>query len=472
MRIFFAAGEAAPLVKVGGLGDVTSALTKELARHGHEVWLLIPRYRGLPRTDPIWRTRVRFAGTEVAVDVSGAGTHHGVGYLAVGYPSGLEWLGSGGYQDGGVLPYLLLSRAVAEFARHPDWPGDVLHCHDWQFAHAVAYLARSADPGAGCRTVLTIHNLAYQGRLPARLAADLRRAGYPEDTLLAQGISCADVVTTVSGRYREETLTPAHGNGLDPLLNGRGADYRGILNGLDYDEFNPATDPYLPFHYDVENLAGKAQDKAELQRISGLPGRPDVPVLGFVGRLVRQKGPELLLAAADRLAGRGVQLVVVGRGAEFEAAFEQARERCPDLAFHPDSSEQMARLLYAGSDLLLAPSAFEPCGLAPLIALRYGSVPVVHHIGGMAETVGDTRLGFSFADYAVDPFVQAITGALAHWRAGPAWRVRQAAGMRARFGWDDAIAGYLRAYHPAGRGDRGPDAADGVVPPRPASGVG
>ncbi len=443
LRVFFATSEAYPLVKVGGLGDVSYALPRSMARRGHRVLVFLPRYTGLPAGTRLGELTVRTGSVADVFEVAEQGEYGGVRYYTVGRPDGAAWDPPEGYVEKDLYSYVLFSRAVAQLAVHPDWRADVVHCNDWHVGHVPAYLRTLAAP---CRTLMTIHNLFYQGHFHNDEAVELGLADYGTGNLLAQGIAHADVVTTVSRRYRDETLTPAHGFGLQDLLRSRGEDYHGLLNGIDYGEFDPATDPHLVANYDVHDVTGKAANKAALQRTCGLPEDRGVPLFAFVGRLVRQKGVELLLDGIDEIATLDIQLVVVGRGALYERAFQRATRHYRNVAVRLDSGETAARLAYAGSDAFLAPSEFEPCGLAPLIGLRYGSVPVVRRVGGMAETVAETGLGFAFDGGSVADLMTAMRTLVSHHADPTTWARLRERGMLARFSWDDTAASYEQLY--------------------------
>ncbi|MEW2383586.1 glycogen synthase [Micromonospora sp. NPDC047707] len=446
LRVLFATSEVAPLVKVGGLGDVAQALPKALAARGHRVDLVLPGYAGLPAGRPVGTVPVAAGRVRARFHVTDLGDHDGVRYLTLGSDAHPDWERPEGYVERHLASFVLFSRAVAELATHPAHRPDAVHCNDWHVGHVPAELRRRP---AAPRSVLTIHNLAYQGLFPYDKATELGLTGYGTGNLLAQGIRYADAVTTVSPRYRDETLTPAHGSGLHHLLRSRGGDYHGILNGVDYHHFDPSTDRFLPARYDVDDLAGKAVNRAALQRASGLPVDPDVPLFAFVGRLVPQKGVEALLEGIDEIAALGIQLVVVGTGAGYERAFVRAARWHPGVAFHPDSREAAARLAYAGSDAFLAPSRYEPCGLAPLIALRYGSVPVVRRVGGMAETIGESGLGIAYDGDRPADLVAAVRAAVTRHADTAGWAALRDRGMRARFTWDDAARRYEALYRPA-----------------------
>lgn len=443
LRIFFATSEVAPLVKVGGLGDVAQALPRTLARRGHDVRLFLPGYVGLPAGRTVGHIPVAAGRTSAVFEIADLGDHEGVRYFTLRADQHRDWERPEGYVERHLASFVLFSRAVGKLAFRPGEQPDAVHCNDWHVGHIPAYLHTREDRP---RTVLTIHNLAYQGLFPHDKAVELDLTRYGTGNLLAQGIRHADAVTTVSGRYRDETLGPAHGSGLHGLLRARGGDYLGILNGVDYDEFNPAVDRHLPARYDVDDLAGKAVAKQALQERSNLPVDPDVPLVAFVARLVSQKGVESLLEGIDEIAALDLQLVVVGLGAEFEAAFHRVARYYPHIAFHPDSGESIARLAYAGSDAFLAPSRFEPCGLAPLIALRYGSVPIVRHVGGMVQTVAQTALGFHFDGDRPDDLISVLRTVLRRYADQAAWGELRDRGMRARFSWEEAAGHYERLY--------------------------
>ncbi len=272
----------------------------------------------------------------------------------------------------------------------------------------------------------------------------------PAGTLLERGIAFADQVNTVSPRYMQEILTPAQGSGMDELLRSRGDTARGILNGVDYEEFNPERDPWIDTRYDGSLPAGKRANKDVLQRISNLERAPDRPLFGIVARLVSQKGIGLLSTALDQIVARGAQVVVMGEGTpRYQRRLQAAARRLPgNVAYHQTSEEPLARQVYAGSDFFLAPSIFEPCGLTPLIALRYGTIPVVRRTGGLADTVKDyaedpvAGLGFVFVQRRVASLLAAVDTALAVYRRVPEWRRLQQRVMRADFSWREPAREY------------------------------
>lgn len=455
-RIMFASAEAYPFMKVGGLADVSSALPQRLAQLGVDVRLVIPAYPGL-NGDPLLTFDMDYGPVAQMVVVRSLPPLGGVEVLALDLPGWFERAVPYSYQDDDVMPFVLFSKAIAALAAQGPWRPDVIHCNDWhcgliaQEARQGPHQRELADTGI----VFTIHNIAYQGRVGA--ATDRLIGLPPAGTLLERGIAFADRVNTVSPHYMQEILTPAHGAGVDGLLRARVETVRGILNGVDYEEFNPCRDPWIETHYDNSFIAGKRANKVALQRISDLEPAPDRPLFGMVARLVAQKGIGLLSSALDQFVARGAQVVVMGEGAhryrrELKAAVRRFRG---SVAFHPTSRESLARQVYAGSDLFLAPSVFEPCGLTPLIALRYGTIPVVRRTGGLADTVKDyvedpaEGLGFVFVQRRVSSMLSAVDNGLAVYRRAPEWNRLQQRAMRADFSWRGPAREYVALYEEA-----------------------
>ena len=449
MKIVFAAAEAAPYAKVGGLADVSSSLPQALAALGHEVTLYVPLHGsmdrakfGIPKNGP-----KSGAAREVAYGGTRVRTHYpsierdGVRIVFVDNKSKLARPTVYGAPDDNKR-YAFFCRAVFEDVRGQR--PDVVHAHDWHAALVVPLVARSMKRVA---TVFTIHNLAYQGRTSADVLKliGLPRARLPiedpgECNPMARAIATADIVSTVSQRYAEEILTPEFGERLSKLLRSRRRRLVGIVNGIDTKAFDPSTDPHIAAHYSADDPSAKAKDKEALQREGKLAVDAGAPVFGVVGRLVEQKGVDLLTAAAPRLLASGGQLVVLGSGdPAYEAKWKDLAARSAGklwLTLGFDAG--LAQRIYAGSDLFLMPSRFEPCGLGQLISFRYGTLPVVHAVGGLAETVRDldadakTGNGFSFDRYAVTPFNDAIDRSM--------WRFRQA-------GWQALIQRVMREDH-------------------------
>ena len=456
LGVLFASAEMHPFAKAGGLADVSGALPKQLVAMGHEVRVVIPAYAGLGGEEVV-RLDLPFGRATEHVVVRRLAVHDGVEVLTVGAPGWFERATPYGYQDRDVLPFVLFSRAVCALAAHPLWRPDVIHTNDWHTG-LVAQDAREGphrDRLDGVGIVFTIHNIAYQG--PVGAAVDQLTGLPPAGSLLERGIAFADLVTTVSPTYREEVLTPAYGAGMDRLLRARGPDVHGIRNGVDYTDFSPETDPWLTSRYDGSFIEGKHLNKVALQEASGLAPATERPLLAMVARLVPQKGVGLLCRATDELVARGGQLVVVGTGdRRYCTALRAAAARHPGtVAFHEASDEGLARLVYAGSDLFLAPSTSEPCGLTPLISLRYGTIPVVRRTGGMADTIvdyardPDRGLGFTFRPRRVTGLLGAVDAALSVYRQVPRWHALQRRAMAADFSWREPAQEYAVLYRRA-----------------------
>lgn len=456
LRVLFAITEAYPFIKVGGLADVGASLPKALSRLGHDVRLLLPGYPCMEAGSDALLLEVPMGSAVERARIAQHGTHRSVNVYTVGNESYFDReMVYGGYEDDDVSPFVFFSKAAVAFAALSGWNPDIIHCNDWHLGLVPQYVRFGPHRAEldRTRTVFTIHNLAYQGHFGPETEALAGLEG-GEGSMLARGIAFADVVNTVSRNYLQEILTVEHGMGMDGLLRSRVGDLYGILNGVDYEEFDPGTDPYIAARYNGYFVEDKQRNKAALQHKSGLAVDPDVPLLGMVARLVDQKGVDLLCAGIDEIAALGAQVVVAGRGEEhYERALEEAAVRhTGTVAYNATAEEALARLVYAGSDLFLAPSTFEPCGLGPLIALRYGSVPVVRRTGGLAETIRDyTRhpgsgLGFTFGRRSPRHLVKAVKRALEVHRRKEEWRLLQRRGMAANFSWERAGREYERLY--------------------------
>ena len=465
MKIVFAAAEAAPYAKVGGLADVAGSLPQALAALGHEVTLYLPLHGtvdrakfGIPKTGKV--RLVPFGAQSVRTSFPSI-SRDGVRVVFVDNTRRLARDKVYGAPDDNMR-YAFFCRAVFEDLR--DARPDVVHAHDWHAALLVPLVARGLKTVA---TVFTIHNLAYQGRTSADV---LKAIGLPRARLasedpnecnpMARAIATADIVSTVSQRYAEEILTPEFGERLSDLLRSRRRRLAGIVNGIDTSAFDPATDPHIASRYDADDPTGKAKNKEALQREGKLAVDAKAPVYGVVGRLVEQKGIDLLTAAAPHLLTSGGQIVVLGTGdPAYEVKWKELAQRSAGkiwLTLGFDAA--LAQRVYAGSDLFLMPSRFEPCGLGQLISFRYGTIPVAHAVGGLAETVRDvdaspkTGNGFSFSRYAAEAFTGALDRSLKHFRAdGPAWRALVQRVMREDHSWGASATRYADLYRRAVR---------------------
>lgn len=477
MRALFVTSEVRPLAKTGGLADVSAALPMALAQVGVRVRLLAPGY-----PQAVAAAANKSVQAEIA-DFMGAGRTR---LISARMPdSGLPvWLmdcpslfsRSGGLycdEHGRDWPdnarrFAIFSHFAARLAAGDlmaDERVDVVHVNDWHAA--LVPLLLSVRGGLRPATVLTIHNLAFQGLFPGDLHAEL---GLPVDpvsaasiefygqiSFLKAGIRFADRITTVSPTYASEILTPRFGCGLEGLLNERAHDVSGILNGVDYGIWDPAADPFIASCFEAGDLAGKRACKLALQTDLGLDTKAERPLMAYVCRLTHQKMTDVVLDALPQILARPVDFAVLGEGdPEMERRFHAAATQYPGrLGVHIGYQEPVAHRFYAGADILLHPSRFEPCGLAPLYALRYGSLPVVRHVGGLADTVVDscdcsrrnsTANGFTFHGDKADDMLIGIDHALSAFRQPVTWRRMQRTAMNQHFGWAVSARRYLALY--------------------------
>ena len=475
LRVLVVAAEGVPYAKTGGLADVIGALPRALKRLGHDVRVVLPGYQSIDRE----RWHLHTAVEDVAVPMD-ATTEH-VRILAT--PEGAEvpvyFVDSEryfhreklyGYHDEGER-FILFSRAALELTRAIGWQPDVIHCHDWHTAIVPNWLKtlyRDDPHFAATASVYTIHNLAFQGIFGYRIleVAGVAQEGflYPElpelanvVDLMGRGILFADAVSTVSPRYAREILTPDYGERLDPLLRERKDRLYGILNGIDIAEFDPATDPLIASNYDAFSLDRRPPNKRALQDLSRLPVSADTPLIGIISRLTDQKGFDLLDQIALPLVAQGVQIVVSGTGDQhYHSMFQRLAARYPgQVAVHLTFNTEMSQRIYAGSDILLMPSRFEPCGVTQMLAMRYGSIPVVRATGGLADTVQDfdpaanSGNGFSFAPYDPFQFFAAVVRALEVYRFPTVWAELMQRAMCADYSWDASAEQYVALYRRA-----------------------
>ncbi len=467
--------EARPFAKTGGLADVCGALPRALAALGHRVTIVLPKYRsvvtggaaGTPADIPFGAHSypVRFVEQRVS---------DGVTAVLVDAPAlydrdGLYGDSRGEYGDN-AFRFAVLCRGALELARLRGARPSVIHAHDWQGALAPVY-ARTVlrdDPIiGGVRTVLTIHNLAFQGNFDP---SELTWIGLGRDLLtpellefwgrgsaLKGGVVFADKITTVSPTYATEILTPEYGFGFNGILARRAPDLVGILNGIDTEAWNPATDPYLPAHFDGESLDRKAVVKRALLASVDLPHDEAAmrrPVIGMVTRLTHQKGCDLVAGAADRLMGVDAAWVMLGSGDGWcEDLWRHLAARYPGrVAARIGFDEELAHLIEAGADMFLMPSWYEPCGLNQMYSQRYGTVPIVRATGGLNDTVvdvdesPDAATGFKFRDYTPDGVGWAVDRALGAFRNSQSWKAIQRNGMRRDFSWDVSAREYVKVY--------------------------
>ncbi|MEW6770708.1 MAG: glycogen synthase GlgA [Bacillota bacterium] len=480
LKVLFVSSEVVPFAKVGGLADVAGSLPKALAvgadEQGNDIRVVMPHYKEIEGPQYLLDFPVPLAGQlrtcilrESKIDAQYKGESKAVPvYFAANYHFF--------YRDGIYAfhdddqRFAFFCYAVLEMLPRLGWQPDVIHCNDWQTAPIPLLLKTqyAANPFyQKTATVFTIHNLQYQGHFP-RETLKLFGLGdeyfhpdrlefYGKVNFMKAGLLYADVINTVSRTYAQEIQTPALGERLDGVLRIRSRDLYGILNGINYHEFNPAADPRIHRNYSVDDLEGKKDNKFALQKEMGLPFK-DVPVLGIISRLVTQKGLDLIAEIADELMHLDIQLVVLGTGDPYyHKVFESLKNRYPRkigvyLGFNP----VLAQRIYAGADIFLMPSRFEPCGLGQLIAMRYGTIPVVRATGGLADTVTEfnpatlSGNGFVFTEYSGRELYAAIARALKLYRNNPeVWQRLVKNAMSLDFSWARSAVEYLQLYREA-----------------------
>ncbi len=483
MNILFVASEVAPFAKTGGLADVTGSLPKELKRMGHDVRIILPFYRtvaegGFAVSDVMQRVTVPLGGREetgllrqTSLDDIPVYLLEHEEYFQRDYLYGTP---AGDYPDN-PRRFAFFCRAVLALLKQGDFSPDLLHCHDWQTALIPILLKHELhrDPFyQGTAVLYTIHNLAYQGLFPLSSLEEMgldrahfsidRLEFYGKINLMKGAILAADLINTVSETYCREIQNHEQGCGLDGVLRTRAADLSGILNGLDYAEWDPAADRDICSRYSAANPAGRAVNKAELQRLLGLKESADTPLMGMVSRLSAQKGFDLVAKLIPGLAAKKIQLVILGGGEEKIARLLSvvAGPKARNISFNFEFDLSLARRIYAGCDMFLMPSHYEPCGLGQLIALRYGAVPVVRKTGGLADTVFDPRdsaepTGFSFSPYTSAAFGKTIERAITAWQDKTGWERIMRRGMAFDVSWRHSAFAYEELYRRAVEKKRG-----------------
>ena len=483
LRVLFATPELAPWAQSGGLGDVSTTLPPAVQRLGVDVRVLVPGYTALLVAHPgaqVLTQWSRPAGALAPARLLASQGAAGVPLLIIDCPEYYRREGTP-YGDAGGrdwpdnhLRFGLLSRVAALLASQASplpWRPHLLQCHDWPAGLAPAYL--HFEPGSRAVTIMTVHNLAFQGIYPAGtlgvlgiLAEAFHIDGvefHGKLSFLKAGLSYADSVTTVSPTYAREIQTYEHGCGLDGVLRGRGGRLTGILNGIDASAWNPASDPHLAARYDISRMEGKALDKLVLQRELGLRVHGETPLVAFVGRMTHQKGLDLLARIVPDIIAMPAQLVVLGRGESgLEREFMALASRFPEAcAAAIRFDEALAHRIEAGADILVMPSRFEPCGLNQMYSLRYGTPPVVRLTGGLVDTVFDatpenvaagTANGFTFSAADAAALCQALNRAIHAWHDKALWSALQRTGMSQDFSWDRSAASYLSLFRSLVRG--------------------
>ncbi len=467
MKVLFASSEAYPFAMSGGLADVAGALPKALRKRFIGCRVVLPLYSAVSDemrekmtficsiTVPVaWRRQ--YCGIfEAHID--------GVIYYLIDNQYYFKRDGLYGHYDDAER-FAFFSRAVLEMIPHIGFTPDIIHCNDWQTALIPTYLDsfyKYNDLYKDMKVVFTIHNIQYQGKYGYELTDDV--LGLPEDrrslleyddclNFMKGAIQCSDKVTTVSPTYSKEILDPYYSHGLDGILKEFTYKLTGIVNGIDVDVYNSETDPLIYKNYSFEKMTGKANNKAELQKELGLPEKKDTPVIGIVTRLVKHKGIDLVKAVFEDILKADVQFAILGSGDwEFESFFQEMAQKYPDkvglvVGFKP----QLAHRIYAGADIFLMPSQSEPCGLAQMVALRYGTIPIVRETGGLNDTISDSGdgegNGFTFKSYNAHDMLETVWRAIAGYSDKKGWKILRERAMKCDNSWGTSANAYIRLY--------------------------
>jgi starch synthase len=474
LKVLFASSEVEPFAKTGGLADVAGSLPKALKKLGADIRVVMPKYKGIPQK---FVQQMEYIGY-IYVDVGWR--HQYCGLLKTEYDGVTVYFidneyyfyrdGLYGYHDE-AEQFIFFSKALIEMLPRIDFKPDIIHCNDWQTGVVSLLLNahyKRHDFYKDVKTVFTIHNLKYQGIFPKEVLTDLMGIGweyftpdgiefYDHVNCLKAGLAYSDIINTVSKTYAEEIKYDFFGENLQGIIRKRSNDLYGIVNGIDVEVNNPATDKRLFVNYDVEHLEGKYENKRRLQESLGLPVRDDIPIIGIISRLVAQKGFDLIACVLDEILREDVQLVVLGTGEyQYENMFRCAAANYPTkVSANILYDGTLAQRIYAGSDMFLMPSLFEPCGLSQLFSLRYGTIPIVRETGGLNDTIqsynevtGEGN-GFSFTNYNAHDMLYTIRRAIHFYYNKDVWSKLIKRGMRQNFSWDKSASEYIELYHKA-----------------------
>ncbi len=467
MKVLFASSEAYPFAMSGGLADVAGALPKALRRRLIGCRVVLPLYGCISEE---MREKMTFI-TAITVPVAwrrqycGIFEAHidGVIYYLIDNQYYFKRDGLYGHYDDAER-FAFFSRAVLEMIPHIGFKPDIIHCNDWQTGMIPVYLNefyRENEAWSGIKTVFTIHNIQYQGKYGHELYSDV--LGLPEGreslveydgcvNLMKAAIQCSDKVTTVSPTYSNEILDPFYSHGLDFILKEFTYKLTGIVNGIDCEVYDPETDPLIYRNFSVENPEGKKADKADLQKELSLPERAEVPVIGMVTRLVKHKGIDLVKHVFEDMLKADIQFAVLGSGEwEFETFFYEMSQKYPDkVGLKLGFDQRLAHRIYAGADIFLMPSLSEPCGLAQMVALRYGTIPIVRKTGGLNDTISDSGdglgNGFTFQNYNAHDMLETVWRAVAGYNDSDGWATLRRRAMECDNSWGASAGAYIKLY--------------------------
>jgi len=476
LKILFVSSEVFPLIKTGGLADVSSGLPLALNKLGHDVRLIMPAYKSAVDKVKELGLSLRKIDTAIAPLLETNLPNSSVPIWLIDIPELYYRLGGPyGADTGGDWPdnddrFNKLCDVAIDIALNNaalNWTPDIVHCNDWQTGLIPAKLSLLENRPA---TIFTIHNLAYFGLFPQQT---FEKLNLPEDwwewdklefhdqlSFIKGGLVFADYINAVSPSYANEILTKEFAYGLEGLLNHRGSHLTGILNGIDYDEWNPECDPFLKKKYTITNIDAKSENKRQLQKEFSLPINNDAMLIGMIGRMVEQKGFDLVIQALPDMMKQNIQLVILGSGeSQLENALLESAAHYPtQFSVRIGYNESMSHMIEGGADCFLMPSRFEPCGLNQFYSLRYGTLPIVHNTGGLADSVVDcnvgsmadnTATGFKFYHFGYKDLLQAFYNALKTYQNPPQWQQLVANAMKQDFSWSISAHNYVNLYHKA-----------------------
>jgi len=461
MKILLAASEVVPFAKTGGLADVAGALPLALEELGEEVIIAMPKYKAISED------KFRIQKSKEGVPFSVIGKNIKVYFIESDKyfnRDGLYQDKTGDHKDN-LERFSFFSEGVLNLLKRINFTPDIIHVHDWQSALIPVYLKTVYKNDAffkSVKTVLTIHNLGYQGLFPKeefpKLGLDWSLFNieglefFGKINILKGGLEFCDIINTVSPTYSREIQTKEFGFGLEGVLNKRKECVFGILNGLDYSIWDPATDKFIVKNFSINSIDGKSKDKEDLQKLCKFPLKPDVPLFGIVSRLAEQKGFDILSDGIDSICKMDLQLVILGTGdLKYHLILENMVKKYPKvISLHLKFDDQLAHKIYAGSDIFLMPSKYEPCGLGQLISLRYGTIPLVFKTGGLADTV-DKNNGFVFARYAKEDLIKTIKASVAAYKNKQGWLSLMNTAFECDFSWEESARKYVQLYTSAAR---------------------
>lgn len=471
MKILIASSEAVPFSKTGGLADVTGALLKEYKKSKQDARLIVPLYKKTRENFKLQDTGKKITVPVGNKNVSGSIFSNGDSTLFIDCKEFFDrdelYSSSKGDYPDNAARFSFFSRGILETCKALNFMPDIIHCNDWQTGLVPIYLkyAFKGDKSFSKTFVLTtIHNIGYQGIFPASdmFFTGLDRAFFSPEGIEFYGkinflkacLISADFITTVSSNYAKEILTKEYGFGLEGVLRKRAPDIAGIINGIDYKEWNPKKDPYIIANYDSKNLSNKKKCKAQLLKECSIKSNPNAPLIGIVSRLSAQKGIDLILDSIEKIISMGANIIILGKGDEvFQIRLLAAAEKYKGkIYFKLGFQDELAHKIYAGSDIFLMPSRYEPCGLGQMIAMRYGTIPVARKTGGLADTISDYQpltndgTGFLFTDYTPSSLINCLKTAITVYTVKNKWDNLKRSAMDTDFSWNASAKKYIELY--------------------------